>query len=119
MNRREFKFDDPEVQQHKVGIWDCVKILRSEGMFDNDEGERAGRFLLLSACFGADADVIGKLAGCSRAESRKWGQICRAQGMWVGGKVDCQWFEDDQDIGRTALLCDVLCLLGLVCREKT
>lgn len=62
MNRLTFNYDDPEVQLHRTGVWENVKALRAEGLFTDDEDERAGRFLLLSAIFGTDADVIGRLA---------------------------------------------------------
>ena len=116
MNRLTFAYD-PEVLKERDAVWANVELFRAE-WFTDDVSARAARFLLLSAIFGTDADVIGKLAGCSREEGRSFGQLARKNGIWVCGKIDCQWFDEDNFTGLTALLLDVLCLLGLVAKKK-
>jgi len=120
MQRKGFTVTS-EVTVTKEAVWETVRKMREENILDSDEHERACRFLLLGMSFGTDADIIGKLAGCTRTEARKFAARCYENKIWVrtgreGGKTDCNWF--DKADGVMALVLDTLVVVGqLQCVE--
>ena len=115
MNRKTFNYIDPEVVAQQVAIQKLVKELVEDTSLE-EKDVKAACFLLLGAAFGTDVDVVGRLAGCSREEARKFGRICRNEGIWVKGQTHALWFEQDEG-GVVALICDVLVLGGLLTRK--
>lgn len=71
--------------------------------------------LLLSALqVGANAERLSKFTGYPRTFVSERVRRCRENGIFKGGKVACEWFDEN---GGIALWCDVLVAEGLLARH--
>lgn len=71
--------------------------------------------LICSAFKGPNADRIANFIGRPRSEVRVIGNRLRDNLVWLGNKVNCDWFGKD---GGVAFMCDVCVAQGLLARES-
>jgi len=72
-------------------------------------------FMLAALQVGANADRVAKFCGYRRDYVRERARRLREAKVWVGGKTNCEWFEEN---GGIAFWCDVLVAEGLLDRSN-
>lgn len=80
-----------------------------------DQTNIVAAILLTSALVGPNEKKIAEYIKLEPKVVREYGRIAREQGIWEKGKINAEWA--DKQYGSVALICDALCVLGLLSRS--
>jgi len=76
---------------------------------------KTGVLLLSALQVGPNVDRLAKFTGYSKTFIRERAKRCRENGIFIGSKVACEWF--DKECGGVAFWMDVLVAEGLMAKK--
>ena len=86
------------------------------GISKDDDAFKTGVLLLAALQEGANMQRLAKFTGYDKSFIRVRVTRARDNGIFVGGRVHCDWFDDKS--GAVAFWADVLVAQGLLARSK-
>jgi hypothetical protein len=97
--------------------WFEREVKRLDPQIDKkDDAFKAGVLLLAALQEGANMQRLAKFTGYDKGFVRAHVKRARDNGIFVGGRVHCDWFEEE--FGGVAFWVDVLVAQGLLARSK-
>lgn len=104
-----------DIEKTREEIWKLAKLVVGSDEVGNEV--TAVAMLLASAIVGPELRRVASLIGTPYRNIMWMGANARRNGIWFGDRVQMSedWF--DKKDGATALLCDSMCLLGIL--ERT